>query len=217
MSTASFETSKELIRQNILSSAEVFKQYMMGKYFLYIFEDNTFIEVFYRKSSFSHLTGVDSYLTAKDFYKKAINKVLTTGQFYFNSVTHPFHLARKKSEKLSDIHKFVEDDLIVLKDTTTDSQTYKFGLTDVDLTLCFSENIDPKTNNKIDDYYIPSSFRVGGDMFSKSSDCLTVDYIFMKQNKNQKYKTLYYGEITEIGELPSAVLELIDVDNINIK
>lgn len=201
--------AKLLMRKNIMSSATIFKK-LLGKYVLYVFNDNTYIEVFYRKTSFSHLTGVDTDLNAADFYQKALSRQLTIDQFYFNN-KHPYDLAKKKTARLNELNKFTTDNLIVLQDIKTESMTFKFGLMDVDLTLCFSENLDKKTKEKIDDYYIPASFRVEDKSVDKSQSCKIVKNIFIKKNKNSKYQIMSHGNIDDIDNLTENIKEKIDV------
>jgi hypothetical protein len=177
-----FLENKKKIRKNIINAAHVFKKKMSGRYVLYVFDDNSYIEVSYRKSSFAHLTGVKSDLNAFDFYNRAISSKLTFENFSFDSKRHPYDLAKKKTSRLSEIDKFISSDLIVLREVTTETITYKFGLTDTDLTLCFVENIDGDTKEKIDDYYIPASFRVGDNSIDKSTDGDFVAYIFLKNS-----------------------------------
>ena len=102
----------------------------------------------------------------------------------------------------------------MLKDVTTQSKTYKFGLTDIDLTLCFVENYDKTTKQKIDNYFIPASLRVGDDSVSKSHDCIFVKYIFMKNNKNSKYNSIYYGDSDEIINLPIEIRNKINMEDL---
>ena len=214
MGKNNYSEIKEIIREKILSSVNVFCSCLTGKCFMYVFDDNSYIEVFYNKSSFSHLTGVDTYLTANDFYKKAKNNILTTSQFYFNENTHPYDLARKKTNRLSEIDKFVNSDLIVLKELSTSTVTYKFALSSTDLTLCFVENLDKITRKKIDQYYIPASFRVGDDSVNKCLCYNTVTHIFMKSNKNLKYHTLNYGELNSIQSFPKVIKNLLDINKL---
>ncbi len=201
---------KLLMRKNIISSATAFKR-LLGKYVLYVFDDDTYIEVFYRKTSFSHLTGVDTDLNASDFYQKAISRQLTIDQFKFGEL-HPYDLAKKKTSRLSEINKFTTNDLIVLQNVTIDSKTFKFELTDTDLTLCFSENLDKNTGEKIDDYYIPASFRVEDKSIDRSNDCKFVKHIFIKKMRNSKYPILSYGEFGDISNLPENIKEQLDME-----
>lgn len=202
-------SGKLLMRKNIISSAKAFKK-LLGKYVLYVFDDNTYIEVFYRKSSFSHLTGVDTNLNASEFYQKAISRKLTIDQFYFGD-SHPYDLAKKKTSRLCEINKFTTNDLIVLKNIKTENITFKFGLTDTDLTLCFSENLDKHTQEKIDNYYIPASFRVESKSIDKSNESKFVTYIFVKNNKNSGYPIISYGDAHNVRELPEDITEKLDL------
>ena len=59
---------KNMIRQGIIDSAEIYSQNLAGKVFLYVYGDEYF-EVSFPIDHFLHLTGVETRLSAKDFYK----------------------------------------------------------------------------------------------------------------------------------------------------
>ena len=210
-SNKNFASNKKQIRNDIIASAIIFKNNLANKYVLYIFDDNTYIEVYYRKSSFSHLTGIKTGLNAFDFYDKCVNKQLSTQQFTFDKNVHPYDLAKKKTSRLNEITKFIKNDLIVLKGLQTNSCVYKFSLTDTDLTLCFSQNMDKNTGKKIDEYYIPASFRVGDDSVAKSNNALFVEYIFSKSTKGSTYYNLCFGDPNKITNLPDFIKSKLDL------
>lgn len=106
---------------------------------------------------------------------------------------------------------FIKSDLIVLRKIATESVKYKFGLTDTDLTLCFSENLDKNTKRKIDDYFIPASFRIGDNSLKRSLDATFVKFIFTKKSKHINYQNLCYGNESEIENLPYEIKEKLDL------
>lgn len=59
---------KNAIRQGIIDSASVYSQNLAGKAFLYVYGEEYF-EVSFPIDHFLHLTGVETGLSAKDFYK----------------------------------------------------------------------------------------------------------------------------------------------------
>ena len=61
---------KNAIRQSIIDSAVIYSQSLAGKAFLYVYGDE-FLEVSFPVDHFLHLTGVETRLSAKDFYKNA--------------------------------------------------------------------------------------------------------------------------------------------------
>ena len=73
---------REQIISAICNAAKQYKQNLIGKKFLFIFESRS-IEIVFKKDSFKHLTGVSSYLSAKQFYKKALNGTLRKEQIWF--------------------------------------------------------------------------------------------------------------------------------------
>ncbi|MBR2286775.1 MAG: hypothetical protein IJ865_00930 [Clostridia bacterium] len=72
---ATREEKKEAIRQQIVRAAEIYSRELAGKTFLYVYGQEYF-EVSFMTDRFLHLTGVQSKLSAKDFYKKARSKKL---------------------------------------------------------------------------------------------------------------------------------------------
>ncbi len=85
---------KNAIRQGIIDSAGIYSQSLAGKTFLYVYGEE-FFEVSFPIDHFLHLTGVETKLSAKDFYKNAKKAKLTSSQFYFDA-RHPYANARKK-------------------------------------------------------------------------------------------------------------------------
>ena len=58
---------KNIIRQEIIDSAGVYSRSLAGKSFLYVYGEE-FFEVSFPTDHFLHLTGVETELSAKDFY-----------------------------------------------------------------------------------------------------------------------------------------------------
>ncbi|MEI3161979.1 MAG: PBECR4 domain-containing protein [Lachnospirales bacterium] len=70
------------ITKDIINSAQQYKNFLLGKTFLYVF-NNKYIEISFRKIDFAHLTGVDKHLSAQEFYKEAIRGTLRANQIFF--------------------------------------------------------------------------------------------------------------------------------------
>ena len=194
------------IREDIFRGVEAYK---VGKYFLYVF-DNRYIEVTFQKKHYKHLTGVDSCLFGNRFYDKAKTRTLAINQIFFN-VQHPYNAAKKKVKELVNLDKITNSDIFIVEDYTTDTVQYKFALTNLDYTVCITENLDKETGCKIDEFFVPKSLRVKDKPFDKSDDVFIVDFIFMKQNKHYKYDTLTFGDRSKIGSIPATIKELINI------
>ena len=85
---------KNAIRQGIVNAAIVYSQNLGGKTFLYVYGDEYF-EVSFPIDHFLHLTGVETRLSAKDFYKNVKKSILTNNQLYFDA-RHVYANAKKK-------------------------------------------------------------------------------------------------------------------------
>lgn len=70
---------KNMIRQGIIDSAEIYSQNLAGKVFLYVYGEEYF-EVSFPVDHFLHLTGVETRLSARDFYKNTKKTILTNNQ-----------------------------------------------------------------------------------------------------------------------------------------
>lgn len=188
----------------IKTGANIYKKYLLGNTFLYVFNDK-YIEVSFRKQDFAHLTGVDTKLSAKDLYKEAIRGTLTEKQIYF-SARHPKSLCLKKVDCLQNLHQCVLSEGFILEDITTQSATYKFGFTELNFTLCFGEDLDVNANKK-SEYFIVQSLR-DEDCFGKSSDVFEIDYIYRKRNNEKLYTDLLFcNKVPE--EIPGSIKNLI--------
>ena len=85
---ATKKDKKNAIRQDIIDAAKVYSRDLAGKTFLYVYGVE-FFEVSFSVERFLHLTGVETPLYAKAFYKNAKKAILNDGQFYF-SQRHPY-------------------------------------------------------------------------------------------------------------------------------
>lgn len=195
------------IRNQIITSAQNYQKRMVGKTFLYIF-DNRYIEVIYRISEFMHLTGVETSLTAKEFYKEACKGTLSDSQFGFTT-RHPYNLSVKKMSQLNNLDKLTNSEILITEDITTKSTTFKFGLTELCFTLCLDCDTDINGLCK-SSYYIAKSLRVE-DCFNKCSDVNTVDLIFEKHTSERYYNKINYIENDiAISKIPDSIKHKIN-------
>ena len=139
---------RNAIRQGIIEAAIVYSQSLAGKTFLYVYGDEYF-EVSFPVDHFLHLTGVETRLSAKDFYKNAKKSILTNNQFYFDA-RHIYANAKKKLPCLKRLPELTNEMVCILKNMETMTITYKLSVTNLEFTLGLTENKD-NTGNKIND------------------------------------------------------------------
>ena len=194
---------KNMIRQNIIDSAAIYSQNLAGKVFLYVY-GNEFFEVSFPVDHFLHLTGVETRLSAKDFYKNAKRAILTNNQFYFDT-RHPYANAKKKLPCLKRLPELTNDTVCILKDMRTLTIVYKLSVTNLEFTLGLTENTDDK-GNKINDFFLPMSLRVEDSSVEKSNDG-EVDFIFFRDASVSRYETLLVKD--ESKNIPNCIKHLI--------
>ena len=149
---------KNAIRQGITEAEIVYFQNLAGKTFLYVCGEEYF-EVSFPIDHFLHLTGVETRLSTKDFYKNAKKSILTNNQFYFDA-RHVYANAKRKLPCLKRLPELTNEMVCVLKNMETMTITYKLSVTNLEFTLGLTENID-NTGNKINDLFLPMSIFSG--------------------------------------------------------
>lgn len=202
---ASKADKKKAIRQDIVDAASIYSQMLAGKAFLYVY-GNEYFEVSFPTDHFLHLTGVETSLSAKDFYKNAKKAKLTSSQFYFD-VRHPYANAKKKLPFLKRLPELTNDFVCILKDMQTVSIIYKLSVTNLEFTLGLTENIDDK-GNKINDFFLPMSLRVEDTSVDKSNGGEVVDFIFSKDASFEKYNNLVVCDKNKM--IPECIRNLIE-------
>ena len=195
---------KNAIRQGIIKAAIVYSQSLAGKMFLYVYGDEYF-EVSFPVDHFLHLTGVETRLSANDFYKNAKKAILTNNQFYFDA-RHVYANAKKKLPCLKRLPELTNEMVCVLKDMQTMTITYKLSVTNLEFTLGLTENID-RGGNKINDFFLPMSLRVKDSSVEKSNDGEIIDFIFSKDASVAKYDVLLVEDKDK--KIPDCIKHLI--------
>lgn len=182
---------KNEIRKDIIDSAIIYSQCLAGKAFLYVYGDE-FFEVLFPTNRFLHLTGVETYLSAKEFYKNAKKGTLTNKQFYFDA-RHPYANAKKKLPCLKRLPELTNEMICILKDMQTDTVVYKLSVSNLEFTLGLTEDIDDK-GNKVNEFFLPMSLRVEDSSVEKSKDGEIVDFIFTKDASKMKYEAILVAD-----------------------
>ncbi len=178
---------KQIIYE-INKAAQLYKEHLIGKKFLYVFDDR-YIEVCYKANNFRHLTGVETSLSAKRFYQYAVKKQLQSSQIYFTS-RHPYSLCKKKLKHICEIAVLASTENFMLEEILTNTRSYRFGATNLKFTLCLNKECDDNGQEK-SECYIVESLR-DEDCFSKCKIAYEVSHILSKGNTAKKYSDLLF-------------------------
>jgi hypothetical protein len=195
---------KESIRQQIISAAQIYSSELAGKVFLYVYGTEYF-EVSFQIDQFLHLTGVDTRLSAKDFYRKARKGKLDSKQFFFTRA-HPMGVAKKKLPCLNRLPDLTTTMVCILKDISTITMMYKLGITNLEFTLGLTENVGSQ-GNKINDYFLPRTLRVKDKAVDISQDGDIVDFIFVRDASKNTYEDILFQDVSK--EIPDSISHLI--------
>lgn len=196
----------DAVKQSVKKYADI----LVGRTFLYVFEGR-YIEVVFRTKDFLHLTGIQTNLTPKEFFKEALRGTLMPNQIKEFTPSHPYNLCEKKLSQLENLSKLTNTPIFILEDLKTQTFTYKFGLTELNFTLCLSHDVDLEGNMK-SSFYIPRSLRVE-DSFGRESNAFEVNYIFSKRNDEKKYSVITCNDgKTKVSELPDMIKMMLSDD-----
>ncbi|MCD7908430.1 MAG: PBECR4 domain-containing protein, partial [Clostridium sp.] len=185
----------------------LYNQHLVGRKFMYVF-DNRYIEVIFKKENFRHLTGIDTNLSANQFYQYAAKGKLEASQIWFSSA-HPYDLCIRKVQHIENIATMAGSECFLLEEVKTGTMTYKFGTTDLKFTLCLNRE---KDQNGIDksECYVVQSLR-DEDCFSKSTEAYEVTHIFSKENDEKAYKALLFMDRSaSMDFLPQEVMDMLN-------
>lgn len=208
LSTSLMQIRNEIMAKEIIASAEVYKSEVAGKKFLVLFEGQ-YIEVTFKTKNFLHLCGVDTPLrSALEFYRKAISGKLLATDIGF-SKDHPYDLAVKKVVALKDAIKIMWKDSFIVSDLTTKTHFFKFGATNLEVTICISEDTDKHGNIMTGDY-VPCSLRVENISNDKFIEMYSVDYVFIKNTHDKVYSNMLFGKKDHLSEY----IKNHDMDNL---
>ncbi len=172
--------------------------------------DNQFVEVLFKKSSFLHLTGVDTKLNAKDFHTHASKKnQLRPGEIFF-SKEHPFGLAVQKTACLDNLYKLTVADAMITTDVVTTTFSYELGVTNLQFIICLGDDVN-KEGQIVSNCKVPYSFRVENIQNNKYDELHEVTHVFKKDTGTHKYQMLTFGDRDNVKDLPEEILKKVDL------
>lgn len=201
---------RQLVSQINVAATE-YKKNLVGNTFLYYFEGR-YIEVLYRSKDFAHLTGVGTSLSAADLYKEAIRGTLQDTQISF-SQRHPYKLSVRKLSHLLQLSKITTSPIFLLEDLSTATASFKFGITELNCTLCLDHDLDSEGIPK-SDMLIAKSLR-DEDSFNRAVGAYEVNMIFKKPNSAKLYACCTFNDDkVNINDLPEEVLQKVDLSSL---
>lgn len=210
MSNVSKAEDKKRIVSAIVAAAKLYKENLVGKTFLYVFNDR-YIEVEYLSSGFRYLTGVDTDLSAKDFYKKAVSGKLWCNQIYFSAL-HPYRLCEKKIAHIKDIVGLATSECFMLENVTTDTKSYQFATSDLSFILCMNRRESENGISKSSKFTVESLRDEDG--FDRATDSFEVTHILSKQNDMPLYTDIVWIDRNHsIDTLPACVAGMVDISD----
>ena len=188
---------KKIIVERINNASKLYKNDLIGKTFLLIYEGKT-LEVIFKAENFLHLCGVDTNLYAKEFYRKDVKSGIKTTEIGFSEI-HPYKFAEIKTRYLPEALSILKRDSLVITNIDTESRTYKLGTTDFELVICFDEQLDDE-GNRISDIVVPYSLRIEEISVEKYKDIYEVDFVLSKLTGTKEYSDIVFGDVTVLNE-----------------
>lgn len=201
---------KAQIIRRIHSAAIKYKNYFVGNTYMFVYH-NQYIEVMFKKSSFLHLTGVSTNISAENFFEHALIRNGLRPQEVLFGQDHPYDLADKKTQYLTDLYKITLTDVVIATDIQTMTFKYSIGITNLEFIICLGDDTDfeGKLKSKCK---VPYSFRVEEIENNKFNKLYDVTHIFKKKTGENKYNVLTYGDIEDVKLLPMEIQQKIELN-----
>lgn len=184
------------IVNRIKKAAVWYKENIVGKTFLVLYEGRN-IKIHFKAENFLHLCGVDTFLYAKEFYRKATNGTLRPSQIGFSAI-HPYIFADIKTRNLINALSILQRDSLIITEISTQSRSYELGTTDLEVVICFDAQLDDD-GNKINDIFVPYSLRVEEIANNRYKDVYQVDYVLSKETGTKLFSQIEYGDANELS------------------
>lgn len=201
------KSKDEQIRKQIIAASKIYRDNLAGKVFLYVYGESYF-EVVFPTNCFRHLTGVNSFISAQEFYDKAKDSMLSTGQIIYDK-DHTYRGAKKKLSCLLLLPMLTNDIVCVVKEMQTVTLTYKIGVTNLNFTIGLAENRNLE-GEKLNDWFLPRTLRVKDKAIENSMDAEFVDFIFCKDASVDKYSQMTYADRDK--KLPLVIKKFLSED-----
>lgn len=200
-----YQEKIKFVRDNIISNAQIYRDALVGRYYLYIFENRCF-EMYFGTDNYMHLTGVGSKVSPNQFYDLAKNHQLHTNQIFF-SQRFPLKTAIQKTTNLCYLPDFIKEGYFVIKDLKTETASYPYAITNIDQSIL--RGLKSEEGKEI---YIPQSFRVKGKIFDKADDdkIFEINCILSKTDKEGLYNQVLYQDFTDWGKISKEIISKID-------
>lgn len=115
------------------------------------------------------------------------------------SQEHPYVLADKKTQYLSDLYKITLADVVIATDVVTMTFTYSIGITNLEFVICLGDDTD-SAGNIIGNHKIPYSFRIEEIENRRFNNLYEVTHILKKTTFSKKYNILTFGNKEKIKD-----------------
>lgn len=200
-----YQDKVRLVRENIVLSAQIYRDILAGRYYLYIFEDQCF-EMYFGTDNYLHLTGVGSTLSPNQFYELAKNNQLQTNQIFFSGRL-PMRTAIQKTSHLSSLPKFIKEGYFIIKDLITETAVYPFAITNIEQSILVG------LKEEDSGIYIPKSFRVKGKIFEKADKekIFEINGILSKNDKEGLYDNILYADNKLWDDMSKSIADKIKI------
>ena len=197
-------TFKERVRDVAIATAKVYNQNLVG--YEYLVCSRAFAggykEIKADGNNFMHLVGVNSDLSADEFWNRCLDGTLSEDDFDFNKRGQDAKSVkgsvRQKIQVLRCVPDIFDLELRAQEDFRKNRIECAFATSDGSLTLGFAASGRPKSLMKSDEL---------------SDSAMNVDLVFRRsRNSSNLYSELYHGNRDKITEYLPLIHDLIDLE-----
>lgn len=188
------DTSKKNLLKMLKKCARYYKENLIGKEFLILYNQGNYKIIKFTKKEFKHMTGVSSHLGAKRFFDSLTKKGATPLRIndIYTTTEHPHHLALKKMSIFESINQLFSEKSFLLTDVETKTRVFKLGLSDLELTMLCNKY------RETDQHYATMSLRTES-LLVNAREYYFVDFVFCRENNYFKFSKLVFPKKININ------------------
>lgn len=195
---------KAKLRQQIISGARNYNNYLVNKIFKLVCEDGTEIDVRFFSSDFKHLTGLYSNLNDDDFYRNCVSGKISIGNIDTDQ-KYNWSTLKAKGNHIERIHELLYKDgkkTLVLEALDTHTLVFPYAVKNIANNMCVGFVTDINKARSLRKASSSINFRTKKNIIAT----------FARNLDNPLYHELVYvSNVLGVYEKDEALLDKLDV------
>ena len=182
------QSTRSIVREACVKGARYYKKYFIEKKYVIVTEDYAFHTVYFKKSDFIHLTGLDTRFRPNVFFKVCLEDTLEESDIHLFQ-THTDSTLRQKANILKKLHAFLHADAstnLFLDELITETYIFECAIRNDARNSCIA------FKKSSDNAHASARSIRKASSSANTSNALRINAIFCGETDSEKLDTLVY-------------------------